>query len=106
MARDHVLSARNASDVLRLTETELSYARQMKKSESVSPGLDTIEIKGKEHWISFWGTPPETFRETLAELRQKLSGNPEVRLIMLHHYRSLVEYLEETSSKPDVGDHK
>ncbi len=97
---------RKASDVLRLVETELSYARQIGKSGSVSPGLDTIEIKGKERWISFWGTPPETLRGTLAELRQELSGKPEVRLIMLHHYRSLVEYLEETPNKPDAGDDK
>ncbi len=94
---------RESADVLRLVDTELSYARQIGKPESVSPGLDTIEIKGKEHWISFWGTPPETFRTTLAELRQELSGNPEVRLIMLHHYRSLVVYLEETPDEPDAG---
>jgi len=76
------------------------YAEQMDRPASVSPGLNTNEIKGKEHRTSFWGTPPKILRKTLAELRQELSGNPAVRCIMLHHYGSLVEYLERTCGKP------
>jgi hypothetical protein len=96
---------RDSTDVLRLVKTELMYAEQHRLG-SVSPGVNTIEIKGKEHWISFWGTHPKTFRKTLAELRQELSGNPAVRFIMLHHYESLVEYLGKTPDKPDAGDCK
>jgi hypothetical protein len=85
---------REATDVLRLVKAELMYAEHMDEPASVSCGLNTNEIKGKEHWTTFWGTSPQTFRKTLTKLRQELSGNPAVRYIMLHHYGSLLEYLE------------
>lgn len=84
---------RESSDVLRLVKTELDYASQTSRLNSVAPAINTNRIKGKEHWTTFWGTPPATFRETLRELRRDLSGNRAVRLVMLHHYESLVEYL-------------
>lgn len=85
---------REATDVLRLVKAELMYAAQMDEPASVSCGLNTNEIKGKEHWTTFWGTSAPTFRKTLSKLRQELSENPAVRHIMLHHYGSLLEYLE------------
>jgi hypothetical protein len=90
---------RDAKEVLKLVKTEVEYAEKIKKHRSVAPGLETIQLKGKEQRITFWGTPPETFRKTLAEIRQELASSPEVRVIMLHHYRSLVKYLETAPDK-------
>jgi len=97
---------RNSADVLRLVQTELTYAGRMNKPGSVCPAVNTNEIKGAEHWTTFWGTPPATFRKTVGELQHELSGDPAVRLIMLHHYKSLVEYLGQAPDKPSAGDFK
>jgi len=94
---------RESTDVLTIVKAELTYAEQMHRPASLCPAVNTIEIKGKEHWTSFWGAPTEKFRKTLAELRQELTGNPAVRFIMLHHYESLVEYLGYTADKSGAG---
>ena len=85
--------------VLRFVEHEIAYADSRAFAKSVAPALDTIEIKGKESFISFWGTPPDTFRKTLQEIRQQLSDSPSVRMIILHDYQSLKEYLGITRDK-------
>ncbi|NKB23996.1 MAG: hypothetical protein GKR87_06395 [Kiritimatiellae bacterium] len=92
-----IMSYRTTSrEVLKLVKTELTYAKQTGRSNSIAPGLETAEVHGEEYWTSFWETPPEKFRKTLEKLRQELSGNPAVRCIMIHHYKSLVNYLEQT----------
>lgn len=97
---------RDSTDVLTLVKTELTYAGRMNKPRSVCPAVNTNEIKGSEHWTTFWGTPPETFRKTVGELQHELSGDPAVRLIMLHHYKSLVEYLGQTPDKSNADNFK
>lgn len=95
-----IMSYRRESKlVLRFVEDEIAYADSRAFAKSVAPALDTIEIKGKESFISFWGTPPDTFRNTLQEIREQLSDSPSVRMIMLHDYQSLKEYLGTTRDK-------
>ncbi len=85
---------RESSLVIRFVEDEIAYAGTQKLTESVAPALDTIKIKGEESFITFWGTPPETFRTTLQEIREEFATTPEVRIIMLHSYQSLSNYLD------------
>lgn len=92
----------NWQAVLECVERELAYAEEIGKA--ICPGLETGEIKGEESWISFWNQPQSAFRQTVSQLQEKLSGNQSVRCIMLHHYSSLVVYLGDTASKPDLGD--
>ncbi len=94
----------NSQAVLECVEHELAYAKEIGKA--ICPGLETGEIKGEESWISFWNQPKSVFRQTVSQLQQKLSDNKSVRCIMLHHYSSLVIYLGDTPSKPDLGDGK
>lgn len=86
--------------VLKFVKDELAYAKQIDKDHSVAPGLETSKIQGKEAFISFGGVPPEQFRTTLAEVREQLAENPNVRCIMLHHYGSLIEYLQQPNEDP------
>jgi len=89
-----IMSYRRESGlVIRFVEDEVAYAKAQKITASVAPALDTIEIKGKEKFITFWGTPPETFRSTLSEVRKEFATTPAVRMIMLHSYQSLSRYL-------------
>lgn len=83
----------DAKQVLDCIQQELAYAAEIGKR--VCPGLETGELKGKESWISFWGKPPAVFRKSVGELQQALSGNKGASCIMLHHYSSLVEYLND-----------
>ena len=80
-----------ARQVIDLVEQEMAYAKKIGKT--ICLGLETANIKGNESSISFWSHNPALFRKSVEELKEVLSGNNVVRLIMLHHYSSLVEYL-------------
>lgn len=82
----------DSAKVLKLIEHELAYATQIGKT--ISPGLETIDLKEKESRVSFHGTSPKHFRKTVRELQGVLTGNKAVRSIMLHHYDSLAPYLK------------
>lgn len=84
---------RRAEDVLKLSKDELNYAIKIRKVRSVSVGLETIEIKGEEAFISFSGQPVSNFRATVRELRKSLRTKNSANLIMLHDYRGLKRYL-------------
>ncbi|MEP2777234.1 MAG: hypothetical protein ABJQ29_01745 [Luteolibacter sp.] len=87
---------------LECVQLELAYAEEIGKS--ISPAIETGDMKGKESWISFHGKPPAVFRQTVSELQKTLSGNTAVRCIMIHHYDSLATYLGKTPGKPEAGD--
>ncbi len=82
----------SAKQILDAVQEELAYASTIDKT--ICPGLETGKIEGQESWISFWGRPQAAFRQAVGEIQQTLSGNNAVRCIMLHHYDSLVAYLE------------
>lgn len=91
-----IMSCRRKSDaVLRLAQGELDYAKKIEKNKSISVGLETINLKGEEAFISFWGTPVEEFRATMKQLKRELKNEPSAELIMLHDYRGLKAYLAE-----------
>jgi hypothetical protein len=85
----------SAKEVLNLVSHELSYATKIGKS--ICPGLETIDLKEKKSHVSFFGTPPSLFRQTISSLQENLAGNKAHRCIMLHHYGSLPSYLSSTS---------
>ena len=92
---------REAKDILKLVSAERAHAVETERPRSIAPGLETSKISGKEAFISFGGVPPETFRNTLAELRGALADDPSIRCIMLHHYGSLPAYLAQPSSRTE-----
>lgn len=87
--------------VLKCVELELAYAGKIGKS--ISPALETGELKGAESWISFHGKSPLVFRQAVSELQQSLAANAATKCIMIHHYNSLITYLAKTPDKPDTG---
>lgn len=89
----------SAGEIISVVQGELDYASTIRKT--ICPGIETGEILGKESWISFWDRPQADFRQTVNELQQTFSGNKAVRCIMLHHYNSLLPYLENTPNKPE-----
>ena len=46
---------RDSTEILRLVKTELAYAGQMNRPGCICPAVNTNEIKGAEHWTTFWG---------------------------------------------------
>ena len=90
---------RDPSEIVKLVATELNYASNFGHLRSVAPSMETGNISGKEAHISFGGVPVQQFRSSLSSLRNTYANNPHVRCIMLHHYDSLREYLDETFSQ-------
>ncbi|MGJ8695667.1 MAG: hypothetical protein ACSHYF_05070 [Verrucomicrobiaceae bacterium] len=93
---DHIgiMSYRTSSiEVLDLVTHELTYATKIGKT--ISPGLETIDLKETKPRVSFFGTPPALLRKTIRELQTNLSENKAARHIMLHHHGSLVPYLNQ-----------
>tara|TARA_B100000989_G_scaffold250665_1_gene198517 strand:- start:145 stop:984 length:840 start_codon:yes stop_codon:yes gene_type:complete len=87
---------RDPSEIVELIAIELNYASNFGHLRSVAPSMETGNISGKEAYISFGGVPVKQFRSSLSSLRNTYANNPHVRCIMLHHYDSLREYLEES----------
>ena len=85
-----------AKQVLECIEGELAYANKIRKP--IYAGLETMELQGAEKWISFAEKHPEEFRKEVGILKSKLSRHRGAGLIMLHHYCSLVPYLERLSN--------
>ena len=86
---------READDVLRFSESELSYKEV--KNQSVAVGLNAIKTGGSEAVTTFFGHPTGEFRTCLADLRKALKQRKSIRLIMLHDYRAFSGYLKNES---------
>jgi len=82
---------RSAAKVLWCVEKEMASAVSL--GRQVCPSLETGQLSKDQH-ISFFGTPTEAMWTCVDSLRAQLETNPAVRLIMLHHYGSVRDYLE------------
>lgn len=87
---------RSAKDVLRLAEQEFRYARN--RPRSVAIGLSFNPELGEESVTTFHGHSVSLFRETLQDLKTALNGNSAARIIMLHDYKHLANYLSQNES--------
>ena len=93
-----IMSYRTEStDVLRLVEDELAYAKQHDVIDSISPGLNVVAASAKERATTFEGLPIEKFRTTLTELKRSVAASAATRSVMLHDYKSLRKYLQPES---------
>lgn len=80
-------------DVIRLSSEEIRYADEHSRLRSVSPGISMEAKKKEEAWTTFHDFPVSEFRKAVRELQAKLSNFSSSRFIMIHDYKSFVNYL-------------